>query len=38
VLDARGGEFWGMPDKGYGSKGNSADFLLSLYRIRRTAR
>ncbi|MDF1505162.1 esterase-like activity of phytase family protein, partial [Roseisolibacter sp. H3M3-2] len=34
VLDAGGGEFWGMPDNGYGSKGNSADFLLRLYRIR----
>jgi glycerophosphoryl diester phosphodiesterase len=34
VLDAGGGEFWGMPDNGYGTKGNSADFLLRLYRIR----
>ncbi len=41
VLDAGHGEFWGMPDNGYGAKGNSADFLLRLYRIRpelRTAR
>ena len=34
VLDAGQGEFWGMPDNGYGAKGNSADFLLRLYRIR----
>jgi glycerophosphoryl diester phosphodiesterase len=30
VLDAGRGEFWGMPDNGYGAKGNSADFLLRL--------
>ena len=34
VLDAGRGEFWGMPDNGYGAKTNSADFLLRLYRIR----
>jgi hypothetical protein len=34
VLDAGHGEFWGMPDNGYGAKGNSADFLLRLYKIR----
>ncbi|HEU4347917.1 MAG TPA: esterase-like activity of phytase family protein [Actinoplanes sp.] len=34
VLDAGHGEFWGMPDNGYGAKANSADFLLRLYRIR----
>jgi hypothetical protein len=34
VLDAGHGEFWGMPDNGYGTKANSADFLLRLYRIR----
>jgi hypothetical protein len=34
VLDAGHGEFWGMPDNGYGAKTNSADFLLRLYRIR----
>jgi len=33
VLDAGHGEFWAMPDNGYGAKGNSADFLLRLYRI-----
>jgi hypothetical protein len=34
VLDAGTGEFWGMPDNGYGAKTNSFDFLLRLYRIR----
>jgi hypothetical protein len=34
VLDAGHGEFWGMPDNGYGAQTNSADFLLRLYRIR----
>ena len=34
VLDAGHGEFWAMPDNGYGAKTNSMDFLLRLYRIR----
>jgi hypothetical protein len=34
VLDAGHGELWGMPDNGYGAKGNSGDFLLRVYRIR----
>jgi hypothetical protein len=34
ILDAGNGEFWGMPDNGYGAKTNSADFLLRMYRIR----
>ncbi len=34
VLDAGGGEFWAMPDNGFGAKTNSSDFLLRLYRIR----
>jgi glycerophosphoryl diester phosphodiesterase len=34
VLDAGHGEFWGMPDNGYGAKTNSGDFLLRVYRIR----
>jgi glycerophosphoryl diester phosphodiesterase len=33
VLAAGKGEFWAMPDNGYGAKTNSADFLLRLYRI-----
>jgi hypothetical protein len=34
ILDAGHGEFWAMPDNGYGSKANSGDFLLRVYRIR----
>jgi hypothetical protein len=34
VLDAGRGEFWAMPDNGYGAKTNSGDFLLRVYRIR----
>jgi hypothetical protein len=33
VLDAGHGEFWAMPDNGYGAKTNSGDFLLRVYRI-----
>ncbi len=33
VLDAGGGNYWAMPDNGYGSKANSADFLLRVYLI-----
>src|ERR687891_854203 len=34
VLDAGHGEFWAMPDNGYGAKTNSGDFLLRVCRIR----
>lgn len=34
VLPIGGGEFWGMPDNGYGTKTNSADFLLRIYRVK----
>ncbi|HLM69264.1 MAG TPA: hypothetical protein VK358_17120, partial [Longimicrobium sp.] len=34
VLDAGGGEFWAMPDNGFGTKANSSDFLLRIYRVR----
>jgi glycerophosphoryl diester phosphodiesterase len=34
ILDAGGGEFWAMPDNGFGAKNNSSDFLLRIYRIR----
>lgn len=34
ILDAGHGEFWAMPDNGYGAKTNSSDFLLRVYRIR----
>jgi glycerophosphoryl diester phosphodiesterase len=33
VLDAGGGEYLAMADNGFGKKGNSADFLLRVYRI-----
>lgn len=33
ILDAGGDQFWAMPDNGYGTKANSGDFLLRLYRI-----
>lgn len=33
VLDAGNGQFWAMPDNGYGAEENSKDFLLRLYRI-----
>jgi glycerophosphoryl diester phosphodiesterase len=28
------GTYWGLPDNGFGAKGNSADFLLRLYLVR----
>lgn len=34
VLDAGDGVYLAMADNGYGTKGNSADFLLRVYRIR----
>jgi len=34
VVDAGGGEYLMMADNGFGTKGNSADFLLRLYRVR----
>jgi hypothetical protein len=34
VLDVGHGEFWAMPDNGYGAKTNSGDFLLRMYKIR----
>jgi len=33
VVEAGDGTFWAMPDNGFGSKANSADFLLRLYRV-----
>src|SRR5262245_16327102 len=33
IWPAGGGLFWAMPDNGYGQKGNSADWLLRIYRI-----
>jgi hypothetical protein len=34
ILDAGHGQFWAMPDNGYGAKTNSGDFLLRVYLIR----
>ncbi|WP_309064929.1 esterase-like activity of phytase family protein [Microbacterium sp.] len=34
VLDNGDGTFWAQPDNGFGSKGNSADFLLRNYLVR----
>jgi hypothetical protein len=34
ILRAAAGEWWAMPDNGYGRKENSADFLLRIYRLR----
>ncbi len=33
VLDAGDGEYLAMADNGFGKKGNSADFLLRVYRV-----
>jgi glycerophosphoryl diester phosphodiesterase len=30
----RDGTYWAMPDNGFGSKANSADFLLRIYRVK----
>jgi glycerophosphoryl diester phosphodiesterase len=34
LIDVKDGSFWAMPDNGYGSIENSADFRLRVYRIR----
>ncbi len=34
MLDNGDGSFWAMPDNGFGSKANSADFLLRMYLVR----
>ena len=33
VLAGRDGDFWVMPDNGFGAQDNSADYLLRLYRV-----
>ena len=33
VLPAEPGSYWVMPDNGYGTKANSADFLLRVYHV-----
>ena len=34
VVDNGDGTFWAMPDNGFGTKANSADFRLRLYRVK----
>ncbi|MFC0223896.1 esterase-like activity of phytase family protein [Nocardioides zeicaulis] len=34
MLDNGDGTFWAMPDNGFGSQANSADFLLRMYLVR----
>src|ERR1700754_2824841 len=34
LLDAGNGDFWAMPDNGFGAKTNSRSFILRLYRVR----
>jgi glycerophosphoryl diester phosphodiesterase len=33
VIDNEDGTYWAMPDNGFGTKANSADFLLRLYLV-----
>jgi glycerophosphoryl diester phosphodiesterase len=33
MVDNGDGTFWALPDNGFGTKANSADFLLRLYRV-----
>src|SRR5215213_7822724 len=33
-VENRDGTFWAMPDNGFGTKANSADFLLRIYLVR----
>ena len=34
MVENKDGTFWAQPDNGFGTKGNSADFLLRLYLVR----
>src|SRR6478609_2396008 len=34
LLDAGNGDFWAMPDNGFGNKANSRSFILRLYRVK----
>ena len=34
LIAAGGGEYWALPDNGFGSRAKSVDFLLRLYRVR----
>ena len=33
MVDNGDGSYWAMPDNGFGTKANSADFLLRLYHV-----
>ncbi|NUU18907.1 glycerophosphodiester phosphodiesterase [Cellulomonas humilata] len=33
MVDAGDGTFWALPDNGFGTKANSADFLLRMYHV-----
>ena len=34
MVENRDGTFWAQPDNGFGTKANSADFLLRIYQVR----
>ncbi|WP_110240270.1 esterase-like activity of phytase family protein [Nocardioides gilvus] len=34
MVENRDGTFWAQPDNGFGTKANSADFLLRIYKVR----
>lgn len=34
LVAAGGGEYWALPDNGFGTRAKSGDFLLRLYRVR----
>jgi hypothetical protein len=34
LLRAGGGAYWAMPDNGFGSRANSASFILRIYKVR----
>ncbi|MDA0172354.1 esterase-like activity of phytase family protein [Solirubrobacter taibaiensis] len=34
LLDAGNGDFWAMPDNGFGNKANSRSFILRLYKVK----
>ena len=34
LIDAGNGDFWAMPDNGFGAKANSRSFILRLYKVR----
>src|SRR5687768_4939012 len=34
LLDAGNGDFWAMPDNGFGNRANSRSFILRLYKVK----